>query len=107
MTWLYILLGIILFILLLMLIPIGFKASYTDEVKAVLLIGFIPIPVYPPKPKKSEKKKKPQKHKHEKPKEEKPKRKKEEFDSGKGHSMADQYDTRGGKAGGRCAEKLF
>ena len=47
MTWLYILLGIILFILLLMLIPIGFKASYTDEVKAVLLIGFIPIPVYP------------------------------------------------------------
>ena len=65
MTWLYILLGIILFILLLMLIPIGFKASYTDEVKAVLLIGFIPIPVYPPKPKKSEKKKKPQKHKHE------------------------------------------
>ena len=39
--------------------------------------------------------------------EEEAQRKKEEFDSGKGHSMADQYDTRGGKAGGRCAEKLF
>ena len=84
MTWLYILLGIILFILLLMLIPIGFKASYTDEVKAVLLIGFIPIPVYPPKPKKTEKKKKPQKHKHEKPKEEKPKEKKKNLIQEKG-----------------------
>lgn len=84
MTWLYILLGIILFILLLMLIPIGFKASYTDEVRAVLLIGFIPIPVYPPKPKKSEKKKKHQKHKHEKPKEEKPKEKKKNLIQEKG-----------------------
>lgn len=76
MTWLYILLGIILLIVLLLLIPIGFKAGYQDEVKAVLQIGFIPIQLYPPKPKKPKKKKKPQKPEPEKPKEEKPKDKK-------------------------------
>ena len=76
MTWLYVLLGIILLLFLLLLIPIGFKASYKDEVKAVLQIGFIPIPLYPPKPKKPEKKKKKKKHEHEAPKEEKPKEKK-------------------------------
>lgn len=76
MTWLYILLGIILLIVLLLLIPIGFKAGYQDEVKAVLQIGFIPIQLYPPKPKKPQKKKKPQKPEPEKPKEEKPKDKK-------------------------------
>lgn len=74
MTWLYILLGIILLIVLLLLLPIGFKAGYQDEVRAVLQIGFIPIPIYPPKPKKP--KKKPKKPEPEKPKEEKPKEKK-------------------------------
>ena len=52
MTWLYIILGIILFIILLMLIPIGIKAGFEGELKAYLKIGFIPIRIYPPKPKK-------------------------------------------------------
>ena len=52
MTWLYVLLGIILFLVLILLIPIGVKASFKDELKAVLKIGFIPVQLYPPKPKK-------------------------------------------------------
>lgn len=61
MTWLYILLGIILLIFLILLIPIGVKVSYKGEVKAVLKIGFIPIRIYPPKPKKKKKDKKKEK----------------------------------------------
>ncbi len=60
-TWLYILLGIILLIFLILLIPIGVKVSYKGEVKAVLKIGFIPIRIYPPKPKKKKKDKKKEK----------------------------------------------
>ena len=71
MTWLYIILGIILFIILLMLIPIGIKAGFEGELKAYLKIGFIPIRIYPPKPKK-EKKKKPEDEKAEEEKEKKP-----------------------------------
>ena len=71
MTWLYIILGIILFIILLMLIPIGIKAGFEGELKAYLKIGFIPIRIYPPKPKK-EKKKKPEDEKSEEEKEKKP-----------------------------------
>ena len=71
MTWLYIILGIILFIILLMLIPIGIKAGFEGELKAYLKIGFIPIRLYPPKPKK-EKKKKPEDEKSEEEKEKKP-----------------------------------
>ena len=74
MTWLYIVLGIILFILLILLIPVGVKAGFEGELKAVLQIGFIPITLYPPKPKK-EKKPKEKKPEEEKPKEEKPKEK--------------------------------
>ena len=71
MTWLYIILGIILFIILLMLIPIGIKAGFEGELKAYLKIGFIPIRIYPPKPKK-EKKKKPEDEKSEEKKGKKP-----------------------------------
>ena len=74
-TWLYIVLGIILFFALILLIPIGFLAGFEGEVKAVLKIGFISIPIYPPKPKKA-KKPKQEKPKQEKPKEKKPKEKK-------------------------------
>ena len=74
-TWLYIVLGIILFFALILLIPIGFQAGFEGEVKAVLKIGFISIPIYPPKPKKA-KKPKQEKPKQEKPKEKKPKEKK-------------------------------
>ena len=74
MTWLYILLGIILFIVLIMLIPIGIRAGFQDELSAVLKIGFIPIRLYPPKPKK--KKKQEEKPKEEEKKDEKPKEKK-------------------------------
>ena len=76
MTWLYILLGIILLIVLLLLVPIGFQAGFQGELRAVLKIGFVPIQLYPPKPKK-EKKKKPKDEKpQEEKKEEKPKEKK-------------------------------
>ena len=76
MTWLYILLGIILFIALLMIIPIGVKAGFKDGLKAVLKIGFVPIQLYPPKPKKKKEKKKKEKPKEEKSEEEKKKEKK-------------------------------
>ncbi len=72
-TWLYILLGIILFLVLLMLIPIGVKAGFEDELKAVLKIGFVSVRLYPPKPKKEKKK----------PKKEKPKKDSEKKESEK------------------------
>ena len=75
-TWLYVLLGIVLFIVLLLLIPVGFKADYEGDVRAAVTVGFISIPVYPPKPKKKKKKKKPEKPKEEEKKAEKPKEKK-------------------------------
>lgn len=75
MTWLYILLGILLFILLLLLIPIGIRARFDEELRAVLKIGFIPITLYPQKPKKPKKKKKKSTQRKE-PKKEKPKEKK-------------------------------
>ena len=56
MTWLYILLGFILFIALIMLIPIGVKVGFKDELKAVLKIGFIPIQLYPQSLKKRKRK---------------------------------------------------
>ena len=71
MTWLYVLLGIVLFIVLLLLIPVGFKADYEGDVRAAVTVGFISIPVYPPKPKKKKKKKKPEKPKEEEKKAEK------------------------------------
>ena len=75
MTWLYIVLGIVLLIALILFIPVGVRADFKDELKVVLKIGFISIPIYPPKPKK-EKEKKPDEEKKEEKKEEKPKEKK-------------------------------
>ncbi len=75
-TWLYVLLGIILFLVLILLIPIGVKASFKDELKAVLKIGFIPVQLYPPKPKKEKKKKKKKPEEPKDKKKEKPKKKK-------------------------------
>lgn len=56
-----------------MLVPVSVRASYDDEFKCLIKIGFVPINVYPPKPKKSKKKK--GKKKDGKPKDEKPKEK--------------------------------
>ena len=79
MLWLYILIGIILFFLLILLIPVGVRACYNEGFVAELKIGFVTIKLYPPKPKKPEKKKKKTKKKkpeEEKKQEEKPKEKK-------------------------------
>lgn len=61
MLWLYILLGILLVIFLLLLIPVTLKASYKEDFRCILKIGFIKISLYPQKPKKKKKKKKPKK----------------------------------------------
>lgn len=58
MLWLYILLGILLVIFLLLLMPVNLKASYNEDFRCVLKIGFIKISLYPQKPKKKKKKKK-------------------------------------------------
>lgn len=59
MLWLYILLGILLVIFLLLLTPVKLKASYNENFRCILKIGFVKFSLYPPKPKK--KKKKPKK----------------------------------------------
>ena len=59
MLWLYILLGILLVIFLLLLTPVKLKASYNEDFRCILKIGFVKFSLYPPKPKK--KKKKPKK----------------------------------------------
>ena len=78
MLWLYILIGIILFLLLILLIPVGVRACYNEGFIAELKIGFVTIKLYPPKPKKpkKEKKKKKKEPEKEKKQEEKPKEKK-------------------------------
>lgn len=58
MLWLYILLGILLVIFLLLLMPVKLKASYNEDFRCSLKIGFIRIQLYPQKPKKKKKKKK-------------------------------------------------
>ena len=58
MLWLYILIGIILFLLLILLIPVGVRACYNEGFIAELKIGFVTIKLYPPKPKKPKKEKK-------------------------------------------------
>ncbi len=56
MLWLYILLGILLVIFLLLLIPVKLKASYNENFRCSLKIGFVKIQLYPQKPKKKKKK---------------------------------------------------
>lgn len=58
MLWLYILLGILLVIFLLILTPVKLKASYNENFRCILKIGFVKFSLYPPKPKKKKKPKK-------------------------------------------------
>lgn len=58
MLWLYILLGIVLFIALVMFIPITLRASYKEEFWCAVYIGFVKLQLVPAKPKKEKKKKK-------------------------------------------------
>ena len=58
MLWLYILLGIVLFIALVMFIPITLRASYKEELWCAVYIGFVKLQLVPAKPQKEKKKKK-------------------------------------------------
>ena len=83
MTALYIVLGILLFFVLLFLIRIQVFFEYTDDVRLMVKVLFVKIPILPPKEKpkkqKKEKKKKPKKKKPEpKPAPEAEDKKKEE-----------------------------
>lgn len=73
MLWLYIVLAILLVIFLLMLVPVGIRASYTDSFRCVLTVGFIKFTVYPQK---AHKKKKPSPTKTEKKQTKEPVKKK-------------------------------
>ncbi|MGN1432602.1 MAG: DUF2953 domain-containing protein [Ruminococcus sp.] len=72
MLWLYILLGILLVIFLMLLMPVKLKASYNEDFRCSLKIGFVKIQFYPPKPKKKKKEseKAEEKPKHEEKKKE-------------------------------------
>ena len=67
MLWLYILLGIVLFIALVMFIPITLRASYKEEFWCAVYIGFVKLQLVPAKPKKEKKKKKAKKATEKKP----------------------------------------
>ena len=77
MLWLKILIGIILVIILILMIPVGVRAEYNEDILVELKIGFVTIKLYPPKPKKP-KKEKEKKKKKKKPAPEKEEEKKEE-----------------------------
>lgn len=69
MLWLYILLGIALFVALVMFIPITLRASYKEKFWCAVYIGFVKLQLVPAKPQKGKKKKvKKQTHKTEQPK---------------------------------------
>ncbi len=55
--WLYILLAVLILIFLILLLPIGIKASGAENLKLVLCIGFLKFRLYPQKPKKKKQKK--------------------------------------------------
>lgn len=57
MLWLYILLGIALFVALVMFIPITLRASYKEKFWCAVYIGFVKLQLVPAKPKKGKKKK--------------------------------------------------
>ena len=57
MLWLNILIGIILVIILILMIPVGVRAEYNEDILVELKIGFVTIKLYPPKPKKPKKEK--------------------------------------------------
>ncbi len=78
MTVLYIILGIIAFIVLLLLIPLNIYLEYDDEVRlkiGYLFLKFTILPQQPEKPKKGKKKKAPEKKTEVKKKEPEPKKK--------------------------------
>lgn len=68
MLWLYILLGIALFVALVMFIPITLRASYKEKFWCAVYIGFVKLQLVPAKPKKEKKKVKKQTPKTEQPK---------------------------------------
>lgn len=68
MLWLYILLGIALFVALVMFIPITLRASYKENFWCAVYIGFVKLQLVPAKPKKEKKKVKKQTPKTEQPK---------------------------------------
>lgn len=68
MLWLYILLGIALFVALVMFIPITLRASYKEDFWCAVYIGFVKLQLVPAKPKKEKKKVKKQTPKTEQPK---------------------------------------
>ena len=57
MLWLYILLGIALFVALVMFIPITLRASYKEKFWCAVYIDFVKLQLVPAKPKKEKKKK--------------------------------------------------
>ena len=57
MLWLYILLGIVLFIALVMFIPITLRASYKEEFWRAVYIGFVKLQLVPATQKEKEEKK--------------------------------------------------
>lgn len=63
MLWLYILLGILLFVLLILLIPIRLKLKYQKEFELLLYIGFVKLRLIPAKPEKPKKEKSKEKSK--------------------------------------------
>ena len=76
MLWLYILLGIVLFFVIILAIPIKVCVRYNKKFFCRLHIGFVKIILYPPVPKKKKPKKKKKNEQPQKPapkKEEKPK----------------------------------
>lgn len=84
MLWLYILLGVLLFIILLLLLPITLKAEYIEDLKCKLIIGFVPITLFPQKPKKPKKEKKEKDKTKKEPKEKKEPEKKKSLLKTKG-----------------------
>ena len=69
MLWLYILLGIVLFIALVMFIPITLRASYKEKFWCAVYIGFVKLQLVPAKPKRKRRRKsKKQTQKTEQPK---------------------------------------
>lgn len=72
MLWLYILLGIIALITLILFVPLKLKAEYHKDFSCKLVIGFVPITLYPKKTKdKKSKKKRKKDEAPQKPKEKK------------------------------------
>lgn len=55
MLWLYILIAVFALIFLILMLPIGLKASGVGDMTVVLKIGFVKIRLYPPAPKKKKK----------------------------------------------------